>query len=173
MKQKAKTTKKVKTKKATPKRKAKQPGQVTKAFKFATPAEMQAKIDDYFKKPPTRKATIGQTSFDVPCITIMGLVLHLGFKDKGDFYNQAKRTGFEPVVATARSRVEHEYEKLLQGQNVTGAIFALKNFGWKDQPHPVPVQPDGGGGQKPTLTIPLDMDSAEATKLYLSHLRGK
>jgi len=29
--------------------------------------------------------------------------------------------------------IENEYEKLLISNNTTGAIFALKNFGWTDK----------------------------------------
>jgi hypothetical protein len=31
------------------------------------------------------------------------------------------------------SRIENIYEKGLKGRNPAGAIFALKNFGWKDR----------------------------------------
>jgi hypothetical protein len=33
--------------------------------------------------------------------------------------------------------IEIEYEKQLRSGNVTGAIFALKNFGWRDTQHNV------------------------------------
>jgi hypothetical protein len=150
-------------------------GKAGRQLKFKTPAEMQVKIDEYFANPPKRKAYVNGKAFDVPCTTITGLTLHLGFRDKGNFYDQAKRAGFEDVVATARSRVEHEYEKNLQGQNVTGAIFALKNFGWKDGQTGVGQGAKGNGGEtpKPTLTIPLDITPAEATRIYMEYIHQK
>ncbi len=91
-------------------------------LKFKTVEELQSKIDDYFKV----------TSPDE--ITITGLALHLdttrellcdyGIKDE-----------FSDAIKNAKYRVALEYEKDLRRKGRSGDIFALKNFGWKDQNH--------------------------------------
>jgi len=40
---------------------------------------------------------------------------------------------FCDTIKNARLRIEHEYEKQLYMDKCTGAIFALKNFGWRDK----------------------------------------
>lgn len=40
---------------------------------------------------------------------------------------------FTHTIKRARAFMEKEYEKLLRAGNCTGAIFALKNFGWTDK----------------------------------------
>jgi len=44
-----------------------------------------------------------------------------------------KRKPFCDSVKRAKLYVEMEYEKRLHGTSPTGAIFALKNFGWSDR----------------------------------------
>lgn len=65
--------------------------------------------------------------------TITGLTLFLGFCDRRSFYDYEQNEGFSYTVKKARLRIEAEYEKALHYQSPTGAIFALKNFGWKDK----------------------------------------
>ncbi len=89
--------------------------------KYKTPKEMEKKIDEYF-------AQGGKT--------ITGLVLHLGFADKQSLYDyQENKPDFTCLIKNARTRVEYEYEKALMDKELkpTGAIFALKNMGWKDK----------------------------------------
>ena len=59
---------------------------------------------------------------------LTGLILALGL---------CSREGLDEYgtdsVKRAKLRIEMEYEKALQGHSPTGAIFALKNFGWRDK----------------------------------------
>lgn len=92
--------------------------------KYESPDEMQALIDDYFN---TRTP-------DDP-VTITGLMYHLDFTSRQSFYDYEKFGEFAYILKRARQRVEIYYEKLSQrteGQ-VTGPIFALKQFGWTDK----------------------------------------
>lgn len=66
--------------------------------------------------------------------TITGLALYLGFESRQSIYDYEKEGQFSYIIKNARLRVECEYEKkLTTAQSPTGAIFALKNMGWKDK----------------------------------------
>jgi len=65
--------------------------------------------------------------------TITGLVLNLGFESRQSFYDYEKDGKFSYTIKKARLTVEAFYESKLLSNNSTGAIFALKNFGWKDK----------------------------------------
>lgn len=87
--------------------------------KYKTPEELQKKIDEYFAQEKVK-------------ITISGLVLFLGFDSRKSFYNYESKDEFLHTIKKARTRVEQHYEEHLLDRYSTGAIFALKNFGWKD-----------------------------------------
>lgn len=80
---------------------------------------------------------------EVP-VTFTGMALHLGFCNRRSFYDYATYEGFSLPVQKAMALVECEYEKRLAGQNVAGAIFALKNHGWTDRQDLTHAGPDGG-----------------------------
>lgn len=61
-------------------------------------------------------------------------MLFLGFCDRHSFYQyETDKPEFTNTIKKARCFIEKHYEELLQNGNTTGAIFALKNFGWKDK----------------------------------------
>jgi len=87
---------------------------------FKTVEELQSSLDEYFegKENPT----------------ITGLAYHLGFESRQSVYDYEKRNDqFSYTVKRARMKIEIYYEELLATKSVTGAIFALKNFGWADK----------------------------------------
>jgi len=86
--------------------------------KYKTPESMYKAVVQYFDGAVTP--------------TMSGLALALGFKAHKSIWAYAKQKGFEDVVAYTRLRMEEVYEKRLHDKNCTGAIFALKNMGWKD-----------------------------------------
>jgi hypothetical protein len=65
--------------------------------------------------------------------TITGLAYHLGFADRRSFYDYENNPEHSYTIKRARTYIESTYEEQLRGNNVTGAIFALKNFGWRDK----------------------------------------
>lgn len=65
--------------------------------------------------------------------TITGLALFLGFASRQSFYDYEKDGLFSYAIKRARLKIESQYEKALHYNNPTGAIFALKNFGWSDK----------------------------------------
>ena len=105
---------------------------------YETPEQMQKEIDKYFESGIKIKTIIvgsgsNKQAIKIPVPTITGLVLSLGFCSRNSFYDYEKKPGFEYTVKRARTFIEKEYEEQLQQGNVTGAIFALKNMGWKDK----------------------------------------
>lgn len=69
----------------------------------------------------------------IPVPTITDLVLHCGFCNRQSFYDYEKIPEYSYTIKRARSRIESVYESLLQTSTPVGAIFALKNFDWKDK----------------------------------------
>ena len=104
-------------------------------LKFKTPKELQSRIDEYFKGGYRTRKVVDKEghTVEVPCITITDLVLYLGFCDRQSFYDYEKKIKFACTIKRARTFIEREYESYLLHNNCTGAIFALKNFGWKDR----------------------------------------
>ena len=71
-------------------------------------------------------------------VTITGLCIALGtFRDVLCDYESGKYDDVDPefsvTVKSLKIRCENFAEKRLFGNNPTGAIFALKNYGWSDK----------------------------------------
>ena len=77
------------------------------------------KIKDYTRNPET------------PSIT--GLALYLGFESRQSIYDYEKKGEFSYTIKRAKLKIESHYEQHLLTKVSTGAIFALKNFGWTDK----------------------------------------
>jgi hypothetical protein len=91
--------------------------------KYKDAAALQKKIDDYFllcekdKKPPTQS----------------GLMYHLDY-NYWMFYDLRDHPKFSKVIERTIDRMTNVYESLLiRSGNNGGAIFWLKNHGWRDQ----------------------------------------
>ncbi len=66
--------------------------------------------------------------------TWTGLTLHLGFESRQSLNDYLEKPEFFHPIKNALLRIENKYEQtMLTAKNPTGAIFALKNFGWKDK----------------------------------------
>lgn len=94
---------------------------------FDSPEEMESSVDEYFAKDEKK--------------TLTGLALHLGFCSRQSVYDYLKDERFSYIINKALLRVENQYEQNLQGNNVAGSIFVLKNMGWKDKTE---VESSGG-----------------------------
>ena len=92
--------------------------------KYKTPEEMQVKIDEYFNWIATTEDE---------CITWTGLALYLGFCSRTALTDYGNKKEFKYTIKKALMIVEHHYESLNQKGGGAGAIFALKNFNWKDK----------------------------------------
>ena len=84
--------------------------------------ELQNKIDEYFSEIKLLKQHP----------TITGLAYFLGFEDRRSFYDYEKNGKFSYTIKRVRLKMESIYEEKLFSTSPTGAIFALKNFGWTD-----------------------------------------
>ena len=108
---------------------------------FDSVDKLKETIEDYFDSI---------TESETPSIT--GLALHLGFESRQSIYDYEKKgDDYSYTIKRARLRIEYFYEQNLLGKGVTGAIFALKNFGWADRQevdhttkgesiHPTPIK---------------------------------
>jgi len=99
-------------------------------LKFKTVKILKDKCDKYFhdcvydKKGKKRKP-------EIP-LTITGLALALNTTRLG-LITYEERKDYANTIKEAKTKVENFAEKKLYGHNVAGAIFALKNFGWRDK----------------------------------------
>jgi hypothetical protein len=114
---------------------------------YETPEQFEEAVKDYFENGIKHRTVIigkapNQQAVSLPVPTITGLCLHLGFESRQSFYDYEEREGFSYTVKRARLLIEKEYEEMLQtSSSPTGAIFALKNLGWKDKSE---VEQSGG-----------------------------
>lgn len=90
---------------------------------FNTPEELEDRVRDFFETMKEGKLWP----------TICGLALHLGFCDRQSLYDYEKKVEFSGIIKKARLMVEMSYEQRLGNQSCAGAIFALKNMGWRDK----------------------------------------
>ena len=91
---------------------------ITKPLKF-TVEEVENMIDTYFNDTPMKQWTV------------TGLALLFGSRQLLDDYQ--KRKPYTAMITRAKLMVENKYELMLDSRSSTGAIFALKNFGWVDK----------------------------------------
>jgi hypothetical protein len=108
--------------------------------------ELASKIDEYFqyvKGEYVDEETINPLTFEPEFlkrwireperITVTGLALFLGFESRQSLQDYKKKPKFSYPIKRALTKVEQQYENYLFERNSTGAIFALKNFGWTDK----------------------------------------
>lgn len=108
-------------------------------LKFKSAAEITEKAERYFAE---------QRENDKP-ITVTGLCIALGtIRHTLDDYQSGKYDDKDPDFSTAIKKAklicENYAEMRLYGNNPTGAIFALKNFGWTDKVQNEVMGKDGG-----------------------------
>jgi hypothetical protein len=84
------------------------------------PEEFEKEVDKYFSENQQPTWT--------------GLANYLGFESRQSLQDYKDKPGFSYSIKKALLRIEEQYEGLaIYSKNPTGAIFALKNFGWKDK----------------------------------------
>jgi hypothetical protein len=116
---------------------------------FESVEQLDEAIHDYFiNGVKKRKVVIGkapnQTIEEIEVPTITGLCYYIGFDSRQSFYDYENRPEFSYTIKRARLFIEREYEEQLSVGNTTGAIFALKNMGWKDKTEQEQYGKDGG-----------------------------
>lgn len=98
------------------------PGGHPRGKYFKTPELLKEKIDEYFQHCDKTKEPY----------TITGMCVYLdSFRQRLFEYEQ--RDDYRDIIKEAKERVAGYAERhLYTGKNVTGAIFVLKQFGFKD-----------------------------------------
>ena len=84
-------------------------------------------------------------------ILVTGLVLALGLSCRDSLIEYGKREEFTDAVKELKSVCENYAENRLYSNSPTGAIFALKNYGWIDKQQNEVFGPNGGPIQVRTL----------------------
>lgn len=101
-------------------------------LKFATKEELELAIEAYFQGI-SNSVYINADGIPVyEPLTITGLALALDTTRK-TLMEYEEKDEYSNTIKKAKTRVEHFAEKRLFGTAPTGAIFALKNYGWKDK----------------------------------------
>ena len=93
--------------------------------KISSPRQFDALAEKYF----------GECEAENKPVQLTGLILALGLSSRESLDEYGRREEFFDSVKKAKLMVEKEYEARLLNSYPAGAIFALKNFGWKDQQH--------------------------------------
>lgn len=101
---------------------------------IATPQEMLERGHEYFDECAESGSPI----------LVTGLVLALGMSCRDTLIEYAKRPEFTDTVKGLKSVCENYAENKLFTANPTGAIFALKNYGWTDKTQQEVTGADGG-----------------------------
>jgi len=89
-------------------------------LKFETPDDLSDVINDYLQNTDRIEWTV------------TGLCLAIG-TSRQVLDDYQKRDEYTKIVNMAKLYVENAYELSLRENGGAGNIFALKNFGWKDQ----------------------------------------
>lgn len=93
--------------------------------KFDDPDKIWNKANEYFEMIQDSKGKVKAT--------VSGLAFYLGFESRQSMYDYENRQEFSYIIKRLRLFVEYCYESQLYTFNSVGAIFALKNMGWKDK----------------------------------------
>lgn len=125
-----------KTKKTAVKSTKKATGKPGRPRLYSTPEKLQKEIDKYFAEQ-VGVTTIGIAKDGTPITqikapTISGLNYFLGFCERTSLDEYAKDPKFYLTVKRAKLRI-HQFaeQQLFENGKPTGAIFWLKNNGWR------------------------------------------
>lgn len=92
---------------------------------WTDPAVLEAEGEKYFEECIKNEEPF----------TITGLALALG-TTRQTLMDYQEKDGFSDTVKRLKLKCENYVEKMaLIGRNQAGAIFALKNYGWRDEKH--------------------------------------
>ncbi len=110
-------------------------------LKYKELKQIQPLIDNYF-------ATTKEEEW-----TITGLALALD-TSRDILIDYEGRDAFSNAIKKAKEMIHNAYEKDLRRKGRSGDIFALKNFGWRDeQKHTVTFNPNEEGKKQADKTI--------------------
>jgi len=104
-------------------------------------------------------------------LTFTGLCIELGiirntFYEYENGVHDTDKEEFSPLLKDLKQRCENYAESRLFGNNPTGAIFALKNYGWKDVSTVENTGPNGGPLQINTIASMSEQDLRAILEIY-------
>lgn len=114
-------------------------------LKFKTLQDLETKADVYFAKTPQEEWTV----------TGLALALDTTRETLMDYEN---KDGYTDTIKKYKLMVQYAYEIDLRKKGRSGDIFALKNFGWRDQQH-TDVTSGGDKLEMPQVYLPSRKDS--------------
>ena len=102
---------------------------------YSSPEDLNNKVNEYFESVVPITDEKGNKEYRY---TTTGLALFLGFSSRQSLYDYRdkevdKKQVFSYIIKRALLVIENKYEEALSISSPTGAIFALKNMGWKDK----------------------------------------
>ncbi len=99
-------------------------------FKFDDAKQLETLMESYFAKTKEEEWTVTGLCLELECDRDTLLNYEKEAKDR-------EEKGVDPeiirLIKKAKMRVHNAYELDLRKKSRSGDIFALKNFGWKDQ----------------------------------------
>lgn len=101
-------------------------------LRFQTVEELETRIQDYFDDCASKGYTDNNGIYHPEPLTITGLALALD-TTRQVLLDYQGREEFTDAIKRAKTRIENFAEKRIFSNSPTGAIFALKNYGWKDK----------------------------------------
>jgi len=123
-------------------------------LKIKTPEQLQQIVDKYFNDCDSRvleiydsnKHAVLKVNSPEP-YTMSGLAYAMGM-DRAGILNYGRRLKFFSIIKKAKDLVNKDVElRLMEGKNVVGAIFSLKNnFNWVDKTEVVDTTAGKVGG---------------------------
>jgi len=105
---------------------------MARPFKFNNAGELEALIESYFSSTPENDWTVTGLCLVLECDrdTLLNYEREANIREEKGVDEDIIR-----LIKKARMRVHNAYERDLRKKGRSGDIFALKNFGWKDQQH--------------------------------------
>ena len=101
---------------------------VGRPAKFKTAEDFSEAAQSYFAECKANEESLTITGLCLALDTSRDVLIDY---EKG-LHNE-RDPEFSHAIKRAKMIVENSYEQRLAGNNPTGAIFALKNFGWSDK----------------------------------------
>ena len=95
---------------------------------FENENNLKKRIEDYFDSLIDE-----ETQEYTKRPTMTGMALFLGYASRQSMYDNAKKEEFSYIITRAQQVIAMSYEEMLLTKVSSGAIFALKNMGWKDK----------------------------------------
>ena len=124
-------------------------------LKYRTVNELKLIGDKYFENVPDNQWTV------------TGLAYYLGFTDRNSLIEYTGRPEFTYTLKRYKLRIEASYELQSRQTSSAGAIFALKNFGWRDN---YDVTSNGEKVEAMQLYLPTKLDEQSIDSASIKQL---